>query len=134
MLKTYRGACHCGAVRYEADIDFAQGTSKCNCSICSKGRFWKALVNSRSFRLLQGTEVLAGYRFGGMGIDHLFCIRCGIKPFGRTYLEELGGEIYAVNVACLEDGAAEEASKAPIRYEDGRNDRWNASPAEILHL
>ena len=137
MKRTYHGSCHCGAVRFACDVDLIDGTSRCNCSICAKGRFWKAIVRAPDFRLLQGEDALSDYRFMGSAggtIHHLFCRQCGIKTFGRGEMEALGGVFYAVNMACLDDISPEELAEAPVRYEDGRADRWEAPPAETRHL
>jgi hypothetical protein len=63
----------------------------------------------------------------------LFCRRCGVKPFGRASLPELG-PFYAINIACLDDATAAELAAAPVRYEDGANDDWDHPPAETRHL
>lgn len=133
MQKTYQGSCHCGAVRFEADLDLAQQTSKCNCSVCAKGRFWKSVVPEDAVRVLQGEDMLTEYSFGGGNIRHCFCRHCGIKPFGRGQLEQLGS-IYGVNLACLDNASDAELAAAPVLFEDGRNDDWSKPPAEIRHL
>ena len=65
MRKTYHGSCHCGAVRFACELDLAAGTSKCNCSICTKARFWKAIVQAADFWRERGEDALADYRFYG---------------------------------------------------------------------
>ena len=132
MQKTYTGSCHCGAVRFEADVDLAGETSKCNCSACAKARFWKAIVTPEAFRLLQGEDALADYQFGSHVIHHRFCRHCGVKPFGSGAVEGLGPFV-AVNIACLDADDAELAT-APVIYQDGRHDNWGEAPAEIRHL
>jgi hypothetical protein len=134
MKRTYHGSCHCGAVRFACDLDLAEGTSKCDCSICTKARFWKAIARAADFRLQQGKDALSDYQFGSNNIHHLFCRRCGVKPFGRGHMEELGGTFYAVNLACLDDATPKELAAAPVEYQDGRNNRWESPPAETRHL
>jgi hypothetical protein len=134
MTRTYHGSCHCGAVRFACDVDLAQGTSKCNCTMCAKGRFWKAIVGAAAFRLLQGEDVLTDYQFGSHTIHHLFCRHCGIKPFGRGHHEALGGTFFAINLGCLDDVTPEELAAALVHYEDGRHDAWERAPAETRHL
>ncbi len=134
MKKTYTGSCHCGKVRYEADIDLSEGTFKCNCSICSKTRYWLTIVKPDAFRLLEGEEDLSDYQFGIRNIHHLFCRQCGIHAFGRGNIPDLGGKVYAVNLMCLDDVDANELVNAPVTYKDGRNDNWQTPPSETRHL
>ena len=134
MKKSYEGSCHCGAVRFECQLDLAEGTSKCNCSICTKARFWKAIAVPNSFKLLQGEDSLTEYQFGSGNIHHFFCKRCGVKPFGRGFMEELGGTFYAIALGVLDSASPEELAAAPVKYEDGRHERWEREPAETRHL
>ncbi len=133
MTRTYKGSCHCGTVRFECELDLAKGTSRCNCSICFKQRFWKAIAKAGAFRVLQGKEALSEYSFGRGVIHHFFCSRCGVKTFGRGKTPEMG-EFYGVNLACLDDATPAQLTEAPIRYEDGKNDHWERVPAETRHL
>ncbi|MBF2047012.1 MAG: GFA family protein [Elainella sp. C42_A2020_010] len=132
MKKTYRGSCHCGAVRYEADIDLSQGTFKCNCSICTKTRTWLATVPPNSFRFLAGSADLTEYQFNTKNIHHLFCKHCGVRSFG--WGEGPEGKFYAIHVTCLDDVEIAELINSPITYVDGRHNNWHSSPIEIQHL
>ncbi len=133
MQKAYHGSCHCGAVRFEADIDLAAPTYRCNCSICSRNRYWAAVVKPAQFRLVAGKSELQQYLFNSMQNEHYFCRTCGVRPFGVGNSPEIG-EVIGVNVGCLEDATPAELAAAPIVYCDGRNDNWQNAPAITSYL
>ncbi|MDZ5637016.1 GFA family protein [Janthinobacterium sp. GMG1] len=83
MKKTCHGSCHCGAVRFAAEIDLAAPSLRCNCSFCLKVRCWASHVPPSAFRLLSGEADLSEYRFGAGRERHYFCRHCGVRPFGR---------------------------------------------------
>jgi hypothetical protein len=140
MKKTYQGSCHCGGVRFECELDLAAGTTRCNCSFCRKARFWMAFAKASEFRLFQGADMLTDYQHTPPSKPapflHLnFCSRCGVRPFSRGgALPQFGGEFFAVNVACLDNVTDQELAGVPVHFADGRNDRWEDTPAEVRYL
>jgi hypothetical protein len=128
-LQTYHGSCHCGAIRFEAAIDLSQGTIRCNCTLCTKQRNWAAIVPADAFRLLQGAGALSEYRCNTRTEQHFFCATCGVRPFGKGTSPRWGPYV-AVSLGCLDDVSADVLAAAPVTYLDGRNDNWEAPPAD----
>jgi hypothetical protein len=135
-LKTYSGSCHCGAVRFEADLDLDAGSIRCNCSFCTKARAWFVFARgAERFRLIAGADAMTDYRWTPPGKPHpgltfTFCGTCGVRTFARGQLEALGGTFHAVPVVTLDDVRPDEIAKTPINYVDGRHDRYDRAPED----
>jgi hypothetical protein len=102
MTKTYTGGCHCGAVRYEVDMEELTKGLSCNCSMCGRAGSILAFTSASNFRLLSGEEQLTDYQFNRKIIHHLFCNVCGIKSFSRGTAPD-GSPTVAINIRCLDD-------------------------------
>lgn len=118
--RTRHGSCHCGAVRFTADIDLARGTIQCNCTLCTKQRSWVAIVPRSSFRLTAGEATLSEYRCNTRTEAHRFCSVCGVRVF-HTGTSPRWGDYVAVSVACLDDATPGELAAAPVTPLDGRS-------------
>lgn len=132
MKKTYQGSCHCGAIRFEAEIDLTAPTRRCNCRFCTKARFWFAIVPNAEVRVLAGADQLADYQHTPPGKDapflHFhFCRHCGMRPFTKS--EDTGQGFYAVNLGALDDATDAELAAAPVIYANGRDNDWQHPPS-----
>ncbi len=96
------GGCHCGKVRYEAELDLSQPVIECNCSICEGKGLLLSFVPESQIQVISGKELLTEYRFNKEKIAHLFCKICGTEVFG-TGNDPEGHATYAVNVRTLDD-------------------------------
>ena len=108
VMKTYKGSCHCGCITYEADIDLARGTDKCNCTFCRKARSWKAFVRPATFRLLSGREKAKGYHKRPDATLKYFCEDCGMRTHELGSSDYMGGDFVGIFLATLDDVEPEE--------------------------
>lgn len=140
MKKTYHGSCHCGTVRFETEIDLADGIRKCNCTFCRKFGYQKSFAAFEALRVVEGRDVMREYKASPSAwppgdINHYMCPNCGGHTFSRGYLETpMGGNFWAVNIACLDDVTEEELDAAPKIYEDGIRDRQDKAPEIVSYL
>lgn len=133
MRQTYRGSCHCGAVRFEAELDLTQPTYRCNCTICRRTRFWAAVARDGDLRVLEGQDRLTKYLFHSRRNEHWFCRDCGVRPFGIG-TETPIGRMFGVNLGCLDDVTDEMLAAVPVVRVDGLHDRWQEPPPFGEHL
>jgi hypothetical protein len=120
--KMNAGGCHCGAVRFEAEIDPTAG-SMCNCSVCTKLATVGGMVKPHQFRLISGADALSAYEWGMKVGSRKFCKHCGTHCFGTGHLEQLGGDYVSINLNTLD---AFDLGKVKIRYWDGRHNNWQS--------
>ena len=123
LATRHLGSCHCGAVRYEVDLDPNAGASRCNCTICTKIAAASAIVKPEALKLLAGADSLSVYEWGGKISRRFFCKRCGIHAFARGHLKELGGDYVSVNLNAIDDI---DVSQVSLVHWDGRHNNWYA--------
>ena len=125
--RTWReGGCHCGDVRFSAELASHLTVQDCNCSMCSKTGFLHLIVSEDRFRLLTGADRLTRYSFNTGVARHLFCDVCGVKSFYRPRSNPDG---WSVNARCLDEYGALDVRIEPF---DGRD--WEANGPSLAHL
>jgi hypothetical protein len=124
--KRHTGGCHCGAVRFEVDIDASCG-SRCNCSICTKVGALGRIVKPEALAVVSGAESLSSYEWGGKVGHRFFCKHCGVHCFGQGHLAMVGGDFVSVNLNSLDDVDPRDVK---VVYWDGRHDNWQAGARE----
>ena len=120
-MPTYRGSCHCGAIRFEAEGEL-NDLDVCNCSICIRTGFLHWYVEPEQFRLLGSDETLETYQFGTRTAKNHFCRVCGVAPFRRARSDP---DKVDVNLRCLEDV---DIDALEFHRFDGRN--WEQAKAQ----
>jgi hypothetical protein len=126
--RTYTGGCHCGAVRFEVELDLAEGASRCNCAMCTKLSCANVQVKPDQFRLVAGEDSLTLYQRAASPMKYPFCKQCGVHSFGSGDIPELGGEFVTIHVNALDDI---DLATLSYRYWDGRHDNWAAGPRDL---
>jgi hypothetical protein len=127
------GSCHCGAVRFEAEIE-ATRVGICHCTDCqtfaSSAFRTSVFVSDRNFRMLEGKPALyEKVAESGAGRSLAFCARCGTHVYGMTQGDE--ATFYSVRVGTL----AQRAELSPVAQVWCRSELpWLADLSEIRKI
>jgi hypothetical protein len=83
---TLTGSCLCGGVRFEL-TEPPKAAGYCHCTRCQKrtgtASSAQARIDASTFRLLQGEELVKGWRHPDGGFEKCFCRECGSHLFSR---------------------------------------------------
>ena len=93
------GACHCGAVKFEAQVREPLAGSRCNCSICAMKGAVMVYLPLADLRVTSGEDALGCYTFNTGAARHWFCRNCGIHVYHQTRSDPA---LCAINAATLE--------------------------------
>ena len=97
---TLSGSCHCGAVKFTAELPQGLASARrCTCSICRMRGAVAVTGSLDGFTIHQGEDKLATYRFNTGVAQHHFCRHCGIHSF---YTPRSAPDGISVNVRCLD--------------------------------
>jgi hypothetical protein len=95
---TLNGSCHCRTVQFRVTLTEGFASARrCTCSMCRMRGAVAVTSTPDEFRIIEGKDKLATYRFNTMTAEHHFCSICGIYTHHkrRSNSKQLG-----VNVAC----------------------------------
>lgn len=121
-----RGGCHCGAVRWQAELPDDIVAEECNCSMCAPCGFLHVIVPKSRFELISGEDQLTEYRFNTGTARHLFCRICGVKSF---YVPRSNPDGFSLNLRCMDRAGFRSILIRPF---DGRN--WEANAGALAAL
>ena len=107
-----RGGCHCGAVRFEAELSDGFATiRRCTCSFCRRRGAIAVSARMGGVTITQGADTLSSYRFNTGTAEHFFCSVCGIYTHHQR---RSNPNEYGVNVACIDGVSPFDFHEVPV--------------------
>jgi hypothetical protein len=100
------GACHCGKIAYEAEID-PKNVWLCHCSDCQtlSGTAYRAVVQAlgQSFKLVRGEpKIYIKTADSGVRRAHGFCTDCGTPIYGSAAIKP---QSYSLRIGTIKQRA-----------------------------
>ena len=98
------GGCHCGRIRYEAEVD-ADGARICHCTDCQElsGSAFRTVVPSRegAFTLTAGEpKIYVKIAESGRRRAQAFCPDCGAHIYAAS-AEDEGPKVYGIRIGTV---------------------------------